>query len=156
MTTIAYRDGVLAADTLVTCNGTRTSFINKMFRVKGWMIAGSGSLGTCFPVARWIEEHDGNVCFPIDWGKTDDSGALLVSPAGLVFTADTGSNAVMRVDGPYQARGTGMDFALAAMALGSDARLAVEISLKHDVYSGGCINWMRLNGDEDLSLPTMF
>lgn len=153
MTTIAYRDGVLAADTLVSMNGTVVSHMAKIFRVNDWLIGGSGSAGVSFPIARWVEQSGGDARVPIEWGDVKDSSGLLISPLGAVFHADTGSNAVMLMDAPYHAIGSGTDIALSAMACSRKAVEAVKIAIKLDLYSGGNVTWLSLDGRDSLKLP---
>lgn len=38
MTVIAYRDGVLAADSMLTSNGTVSAYAEKVREINGWLV----------------------------------------------------------------------------------------------------------------------
>jgi len=52
VTTIAYRDGVLAADTLSTANGLRDDYGAKVWKHKGVLGAGGGITGDLSEISR--------------------------------------------------------------------------------------------------------
>lgn len=151
MTTIALRDGVLAADTLLTSNGTRVGHCQKLRRVAGWMLAGCGAHGGLGPIIEWVEQG-AKLNKPVKWNDVDCAGALLVGPDGQVFHVCTDTIYVATLYAPFHAEGSGTDFALAAMACGQSARGAIDVASRFDLFTGGRVNWMTADA-EDLRLP---
>lgn len=152
MTTIAYKNGVLAADTSVTSNAVYVANTLKIHRVNGWLVGGSGSVGAHYSVSRWLEAG-ADFKKPVDWGSVEDAASIIVSPGGALYHTDTGSGWVVPEQTPFVACGSGADFARAAMLLGCSARDAVAVAIQLDLYSGGRIVWLNLDGTEDLGLP---
>ncbi len=148
MTTIAYRDGVLAADTRATSGdvivGSSALKIAKRGRV---MAAASGTSAYARRFMDWFRSGmkgdpppsiDPNDHDTFCWGLLvtgDDRRVLLQQPGWIVER------------GPYFAMGSGRDFALGAMAHGASAEEAVRAAIAHDVYSGGDITVLRVEAD---------
>lgn len=140
MTTLAYRDGVLAADSLATAGGIRDSEVLKVRKIGRLLTAGCGSGALCEKFVGWVQRGmPGNSPWE---GSGADGNSLLVAPdrSLVVF----GVNGPWRVDRPFYALGSGGDIALGAMAAGASAEEAVEIAIRFDVYSGGPIRSIRL------------
>jgi hypothetical protein len=143
MTTIAYRSGVLAADTMLTVSGSYFGRAIKIFkREKDNALAGScGNADYAAAFSRWFlagklddppkaEESDKNV---------DRSVIFLTN--GEIWIFEPGGKFQVYAD--YFAFGSGMDFALGAMHMGADARQAIEAACKHDPNTGGDITVLR-------------
>ena len=156
MTTIAYRDGILAADSWATYDegaGARKHTCVKLFRKqiaegrKKFEViiatAGESSPGLLF--VDWygtgekppimLEQHGG------------DFSCLILTPYGL-FEADMFCRPEQVLD-PFYAVGSGAKCALAAMACGKSAIDAVRIAAKYDPYTGGRIVSMSLNNTKE-------
>lgn len=134
MTTIAYKAGVLAADSLTTVNGMRDSFAQKIWQVGPLLIGGAGSSALCIQFYEWVKEGMEGQC-PI---RCDGANGFIVTPDDTIVT--WGEN------GPWTSRGvefcafgSGERFALGAMAAGASAEEAVAAAIRFDVYSGGPI-----------------
>lgn len=134
MTTIAYRDGVIAADTSMTVNGTVVPGRVKIARAPdGRLIGGAGKAAFTESFRAWAitEEGDppkmepGSVGFVID---TDGSVRLWDSDEG---------NGPFTVRPPYIAVGSGQDYAMGAMFAGADAETAVRAAIAHDKSTNG-------------------
>lgn len=54
MTTIAYRDGMLAADSLFTDDNQRDSYGAKVFRIGGLLVGFAGSLALGLRFRDWV------------------------------------------------------------------------------------------------------
>lgn len=141
MTTIAYRDGIIAYDSRVT----RGSLIDhddyeKLIHRQGhqFLLSGSGPdfgalLDEYFGVAisdRPLDAHglaitNGRLCLI---GHEAESG----------FWVDD-----VWLDRPF-ATGSGRDFALAAMDMGASAKQAVKVASRRDVYTGGKIRTLTI------------
>lgn len=139
MTTIAYKDGVIAYDSLVTAGGTVVydDFDKKRER-NGVLFFGSGATADiellitayfgeapgCDLDARALAFHDGKL-------------SLLVFESGRVFESE------VLADRPY-AIGSGQDHAWTAMDMGATAYQAVELAAKRDTGTGGKIRAFTL------------
>lgn len=144
----------MAADTLVTTyGGTRTTHAHKIERYKKWLIGGAGTFGVMTVARAWIDGK-ANVNEVIDFGKIDDSTILMVSPKGVVYSADTGSGLVLPKHAPFAAIGSGTDAALGAFLMGATAIQAVEAGKQVDTGCGGGTVWLALNGDECMSFTS--
>ena len=152
MTTIAFRDGILAADSQVTVNteagGSTKHRCAKLFRKtikqgrKSFDViiatAGASSPGSMFvdwygsgePIPKMLELHGG------------DFTCLVLAPHGL-YEVDMYCFPEPILD-KFYAVGSGRKEALAAMHCGKSAREAVEIASRIDPYTGGAITTMTL------------
>lgn len=145
MTTVAYRDGVLAADSRAYSGdkvpiGTKA----KIHRLEDGTIYGisTNNVGGDAVLRRWVEGG----CLPADSGdlKPDSFELLVVRPSGEVFYA----NGNLDLTGPLSAQfwsiGSGNEYALGAMARGADAEDAVRVGCELDPWSDGPITILRL------------
>lgn len=158
MTTIAYRDGILAADSQGDWGGTRT-VADKIHRAPGVVIAGSGATWRIRMVVReierlitanphWLTSQGGyfwgvaNAFYDPQHDRDSEN-----TPSVLLIQVRTGT--YMRLQGPiftpcdldrkFIAIGSGCEYALGAMAQGATAEEAVKIAASLDTYSGGPI-----------------
>jgi ATP-dependent protease HslVU (ClpYQ) peptidase subunit len=142
VTTIAYRNGVMAGDSLVTSDDTRFGRVRKVFRLaNGALVGVSGDAAKAMRLARALEEAQGRL--------TDDIAALTrkcdgiyVYPQGTVWVLECGG--MFECHNDFVASGTGMTAALAAMTMGAGARKAVEVACALDVNSGLPVDVVRL------------
>lgn len=153
MTTIAYRDGVMAADSRTTVHteagGSRLSRCEKLYR-KNVVMNGSpgptiiGTAGESAPglifVDWWGTGNDDLVQRLID-GDADIT-VLILTEDGL-FEADKYCRPEKILD-EFWAVGSGAKAALAAMHMGATAEQAVEIACRIDPYSAPPVTSMRL------------
>jgi len=146
MTTIAYRDGILAADSRVTHGedgSARTHTCKKLFRKT--ITQGKKTFEVVIATAG--ESSPGMVF--VDWYGTGkpipdiflhlggDFTCLVLTPQGL-FEYDVYCRAEEVLDDFY-AIGSGAKVALGAMACGKSAIEAVRIAARYDPYTGGRI-----------------
>lgn len=155
MTTVAYRDGIMAADSCVTygaiimpCNITKvTKFAN------GSIFAYSGTieLGELLKreLARCIHEQDG-ILPDCDIDRQDNAfSAAIVQPDGEVLFHE--GRTWIQMDVPYFALGSGKDYAYAAMYLGASAEQAVKCACTLDLNSGGKIKKVKIPWETERS-----
>lgn len=146
MTTIAYRDGIMAADSLVTSNDVRRGAVAKIGRfgvgIAGGIVGYAGWSGLLDTVVSWLENGAPADARPTLHPDTSFS-AIVVWPNGIVTILD---KTFIRtdIDGEFFAEGSGNEFALGAMAMGAKARQAVEIAARFDIYTGGRISTLSL------------
>lgn len=134
MTTIAYRGGVLAADSLGTSGGYRDGHCVKIRKIGPLLIAGCGTSAICEQFVDWVK-NGMNGDSP--WTGKDAGNSLVVCPDDtmLVF----GQNGPWRSYSDFYALGSGELLALGAMAHGATAHQAVEAAIRFDCHSGGPI-----------------
>lgn len=145
MTTIAYREGVLASDSRVTIKAfIDNDNVKKLFKLPDGSVVGmAGSWTPGMDLYRALkkaakEAKDGEeMQLPFVNGKYQ---AILVSPLGDAWYNENGEwNNLKKWNYDYIAIGSGGAVAMAAMDAGADARTAVAVGIKRDVYSGGKI-----------------
>lgn len=141
MTTIAYKDGVIAYDSRVTRGDLITDDdCDKCIERDGVKFFMSGALcdydalvGAYFGTAPS--------------GKVDAS-AIVVDGGKLLMVAvddDTGLwKSPIKPDRPY-AIGSGTPYAFAAMDMGASAEKAVEMAARRDTSTGGTIRTLRID-----------
>lgn len=141
MTTIAYRDGVLAADTLVTENGRVCGYTTKIRLHRGLLWGTTGCLIHQGQFDAWVL---GGMGGPPPTMKTEanaTSSALLIAGQNLLTFDDHGWDAMPLPE--FYAVGSGAPLAIGAMAAGATAREAVACASLFDIYSGGAITELR-------------
>jgi ATP-dependent HslUV protease subunit HslV len=138
VTTIAYRDGVLAADTLMTANGSRDDFAPKIERIGGLLVGTTGSFPLGLKFRAWVARGFEGDC-PYSGGEPDGNG-IIVWAHGVVGWCAAGPWPVMR---PFYALGSGCEYAIGAMEMGASAEQAVGVAMKHATETGGEITVLR-------------
>lgn len=140
MTTIVYRDGVIAYDSQVTRGDVITDdAYEKCIELKGIKFFCSGA----------VSDHQRliDVYFGAKAEGSIDASALVVDGESLMHVAvddDTGLwKTPIRLDRVY-AIGSGTPYAFAAMDMGASARKAVEIAAKRDTNTGGTIRTVNI------------
>ena len=145
MTTIAYKDGVLASDTRATWDDGVKSKCTKIWRitskvepVKGQvLLAAAGNLYIALIFRDWLEAGGEAGLYRWIDGEETDFDAIIVHKSGLYS-----SNQLCRItenEEPYWAAGTGCKYALGAMHCGKSAIGAVRVAAHFDAYTGGRI-----------------
>jgi len=142
MTTVAYKNGEMAADSRSYTGGKITAGMKqKIHRLKDGSLFGASSskVGLCDKFRRDTEErgvegvYDETMC-----------QGLLVTPGGEIYIFNDG----VAWSGPcralFTAIGSGEEFAMGAMAAGATPAEAVRIACELDNWSGGEVLTMRL------------
>ncbi len=138
MTTIAYKDGILAVDSAVTCDGRWEGNCKKWLKCDGAVAALSGQ-ATVLGCLRIGVDRDGYPDF--DMSKLHESELLLVSRAGIFCVTKVG---FLKIEAPFAAVGSGAAIAYGAMEAGATAEKAVEIACKYDNATRGPITALTL------------
>lgn len=142
MTTIAYRDGVLAADTAtwindgnVRCPG-RTGKLRRLS--DGSLYSGAGASAQIEEFGNWLESGCKG-----DKPKADDISVLHIRLDGTIVLY---AGELERVAGeaPFYAVGSGASAALGAMMAGASAAEAVRIAMEVDPYTAGEVDVLHL------------
>lgn len=137
MTTLAYKDGVLAADTKIT-GGSMTFYGPKMVRLPdGGMAACAGEAPAMTAFLEWVGKGQK--------GKrpaVSDIDAIIIKADGSCWSVTNKWPPVRITDA--LAAGSGAQAALAGMYLGLTAKEAVELACKIDPDSGGEVQTMEV------------
>jgi ATP-dependent HslUV protease subunit HslV len=140
MTTIAYRNGILAADSQVVSGNTRVGEMRKVWKTKSGALVGfAGNASLSHEIEQWVEKDlSGEVPSTADRGSI-----ILVRPTGEVFLIDDDGGPV-RIAAAFYSEGSGADVAIGALAAGASAVQAVEIASIYDIGTGGPIQYVEL------------
>lgn len=136
MTTIAYRDGILAGDSMAY-GGQWCASPGQKWKI--WRLTNGDRLGVSSTkvgageaLRDWLNSGGDRSLVPSEGIK-----AILVKADGQVFVANDGLHFSGPLDAPYVAIGSGADFAYGAMHHGADAVQAVRAAISHDQHTGG-------------------
>jgi ATP-dependent protease HslVU (ClpYQ) peptidase subunit len=140
MTTIAYRDGVLAADSLVTLGHTKVhGSYQKIRRIGSYLVGTVGSVADCQAFMEWLKRGDDT--HP---PRKGEYSALVIDPRGKVRELENGSVLPSPRGAKFFALGSGGTFALAAMYAGATATEAVKIAAKIDTNTGLPVKTLKI------------
>lgn len=143
MTTIAYKAGVLAADTGVFDRDVYCGRARKIGRLPaGGLFGVAGTLQSLARFTTWVNQG-------CEGGKPEldaDSEALIVRKDDTVHWY--GATQDVEIEGPYHAIGSGFRVAMGAMAAGASAIEAVEICARLDAYTRAPLEFLVLNETE--------
>lgn len=145
MTTIAFKDGVMAADRQVTFGSMNDCEATKIAKAPNGDIAGvCGKLALAAEFLRWFAKNEGAGPRPslLDDDKDNETWALVARTDGTLEIHDPRGWA--KISAPFYALGSGADFAFAAMACGCGAADAVKIAARFDIKTGAAIDIVRL------------
>lgn len=145
MTTVAYRAGVLAADSLSVIGETRVpERCQKVFYLaNGGAVAIGGYYSCLLDFVRWL----GTAAEGRDPGERPALGehdfVVHLTAAGLVEVYEDGADAY-RFDGTYMAWGSGADIALGAMFEGASAEKAIKAAAHFNINTGLPVQFFKL------------
>lgn len=144
MTTIAYKNGVLAADKQAQW-GSFAHPVTKIRRMKDGSVAGgSGELTFVLQMFEWLDAGAEPGTFPKDQRDKDDwQPILVVRPTGQILLYERTPYPVVS-EGPMFAIGSGRDYALMAMHLGKSAPEAVELASRFDRGTGSQVDTLTI------------
>lgn len=143
MTCIAYKDGILAADTLMV-NNERKSYTQKLFRHGNQCVAICGDFARGMEMLAWFKGGAIPAEYP---AKRDpnDFARLVVAQDDGICTFENGPFPFWHKE-LFTAYGTGADFAIGAMAMGASAVEAVKVAIEHCASCGGNIEALNVRG----------
>ncbi len=147
MTTVAFRDGVMAADSRGIDHGIGIVRIQKIFRkkIKGkehlFGVAGYWEAGLMF--IDWFASRDAAMQERLSKLHDDSDFDVIVWTGKKLLCADSFMRLTECTE-DYYAIGSGAPHAITAMDCGKSARQAVQMAMKRDSGTGGRIVTMRL------------
>lgn len=130
MTTIAWDGKLLAGDKQCSFGNTPLG-CTKVFRADGLIWGCCGDLEDTVLFGRWIYEG----CPKDNKPELADNFTAIVIELGQCWQYNP-KLVPLKVESRLWACGSGADYALGAMAMGADARHAVEVAIEFDIYSG--------------------
>lgn len=138
MTTIAYKDGILASDSQCWKGDIRIGYVRKIIRLKDRsLLAVAGNLACLQSFAEWL--NGGRV----DRKPSDHETTIVhVRLDGSVWVFE--HDGEMRSSEQVAAWGSGHVVARTAMECGLSAPEAVRMAVKFDGWSGGPVRSLRL------------
>lgn len=138
MTTIAFKGGVMAADTRTTAGTTivpgRATKVLKLH--DGSLIGGAGNADECYLLAKAVEHG-----YPTP--ELEHCEALHVRTDGSLWEYQ--GKTWVKVNSEFYAIGTGWVPACVAMRFGADARTAVQTAMEFDSHTGGDVDVIALD-----------
>lgn len=140
MTTIAYRDGVLAADTLGVYGGNvrETMGAQKIMRAKdGSLLAITGDFAATHTYASCLARGQIPASLPKDSGRV-----IQIAKSGKVSVHEAGGSYPLGTK--VFAYGSGSDAARGAMLMGASAVEAVRVASKVDIHTGSTVRFLKL------------
>ena len=140
MTTVAYKDGIMAFDSRVTSDYSHIGYMTKGRKTSKFLVSTCGSVEEGEMFMDWIA--GGGITadrklFGLD-KDLDNFIGMCVNKSGKVFIYESKLYPFV-IDAPFHAIGSGADFAIGAMAAGKSATDAVKIAAKFDLATGGAI-----------------
>lgn len=158
MTTIAYRDGVMAADSKCSDEwGAFSTRCRKIARLGSGALLGQAGDADGRDVIRLLDGCKTEKSLPSRKALADthcEFAGILVLPRGSIWYIDITcidygpevewSGSVMEVHEAFAAVGSGYQFAIGAMASGRSAAQAVAIACRYDIKSGPPVHAVAL------------
>lgn len=154
MTTIAYKDGIMAGDTQVTWGSEADYGIVKVYRTKKHLLGISGNWALHRPYFDWIMKIETDLACPTECYRykedllvdfNDSSGTLiLVNESQQIWSIQEADSACF-INRTHMSIGSGNKYAQGAMASGLSAPLAVAVASNFDVYTGGSIAYVTFD-----------
>jgi len=146
MTTIAVKDGIMAADSQDTRLVTVPVMCQKLYRFSDpdSIVGVTGDEYSIEQFLRWWVEGDWGT--PPNWDTFDfsledeapDFECLVLFPDGELCTISEHC-VLSTITTPFFALGTGSSIAIGAMAAGKTAAEAIAIAIDHDIFTGGAV-----------------
>jgi ATP-dependent protease HslVU (ClpYQ) peptidase subunit len=142
MTTVAYRSGVLAADTQSAGEDGTKYRMRKIHMTthSGVLYGCAGDTSAILRIRRWMER---NTTSRPRLPKDTDADVLMVKPDGTLWMLNDAFD-WEPVDAKFHAIGSGASFALGAMARGATAVQAVKIAARFDINTSAPIDTLVL------------
>lgn len=148
MTVIAYRDGVIAADSLEVFNNKGVvwrSNSKKLYKLPSGAVHGwAGESSACEKMAALLREADKTDCKLPNVRLKNIEGIFVDGRMNAFFFDGSWWYPLKKKD--YMAVGAGYVPAFAAMDNGADAVTAVKTAIKRNAFCGGRIQKLTVNG----------
>lgn len=148
MTTVAFKDGILAADRQVSQGNRVFAEIDKVFQVSDTLFVGvCGTVSSIHQFLRWMEKHENFKQHMLDKPDTASDAnfdALIVDSSDKSIWCIDQTYEPYPIYGDIFAIGSGADIAIGAMAAGASAKKAIQIASKYDITTGIAIQMHKV------------
>ena len=145
MTIIAYKDGVLAADSQLSAGSLICGTDRKLIRLEGYMLGGCGNSEDWELFLEWFEKTLKNPLTPRPLLNKNADFICIKKNKSIIYY---GSKLIpYNVKSKFHALGSGMDIAYGAMAAGASAKEAVKITCKYHKDCSLPLQWMTQKED---------
>jgi len=138
MTTIVFRDGVLAFDSRITADTLLFGHSIKGKITKEFMVAAAGSMQDVQAFIDWVclgYTEESKRKFGLADREVEVEG-IVVTKKGEVYVFDNRLYPY-QITAPFIALGSGAHIAIGAMAMGANSYRAVKIASLYDTATGG-------------------
>lgn len=143
MTTIAYANGIMAADTRTTQGTEFQNGVLKIYNTGKYLVGVAGDLAAGRPVFDWIMQVQDRASDP--GGFYEHKDTLRAEEADFTALIVSRDADIWYMEGPYgmetardfEAIGSGDAYALGALCMGATAPEAVKLAIGLDSGSGG-------------------
>jgi len=140
MTTVAYKAGVIAADTMMCAHNAFDGHVTKIAKFGGLLAGAGGSSAMCRMWFDWLRGGlNGEP--PKQIANEFDLDAFAVIPGGRLLYWD--GQGMLHCRAEMYAVGSGAKFALGAMHAGATPEEAVRAAMAFDCFTGGDIEVLR-------------
>tara|TARA_R110002012_G_scaffold315261_2_gene528917 strand:- start:5390 stop:5842 length:453 start_codon:yes stop_codon:yes gene_type:complete len=145
MTTIAYKDGVMAADSGSWFSGACAPWAMKLSQgPDGTLYGAAGNAAQCEAFHKWVRTGcHGEAPKPDITGDLESSFIVLAAEVDGPIRLITAHGAESYYYAPYFAIGAGAAVAMGAMFAGGDAETAVRAVLTHGDGAAGAVRTLR-------------
>ena len=161
MSTVVFKDGVMACDSLMGLNDMTMNGIIKAGRTKRHLFGYAGRASQMAPLFDWIMSCEGLKDLPSPefyYRKNDELNTLgdmgtcmLVNKSGTIWEVTTEGHTIP-IPRAFHAIGNGYEYAFGAMAMGASAVEAIEVAIQYDAFTGGEIHTFKLDDIGDVVL----
>ena len=139
MTTVAYKDGLLACDSLISMTDN-INYGEKYLITDKHVWGFAGCRGNVLLFIEWINAGMDRKALPAI-AKDDGFSAIQIDRNDLTVSVWFPPQLIaQKINSDHEAIGSGGSIAMGAMGFGASAAEAVEVAARHDVYTGGPIH----------------
>lgn len=139
MTVIVWDGKTLAADKRAVCHD-RPATATKIWRHKGELLAGAGTMTTCLMMRDWYKAGQEPKKFPDPQKDLETCCTFVVVRKDGTYLRYEGSPTPLEFNEPHFAIGSGADYAYGAIAMGANAVKAVEVASQYDIFCGNGVD----------------
>lgn len=139
MTIVAYREGLLASDTLITANETSWAYGKKIIKANGILAGGCGDMSFVQEFLHWASYKNRDELEPPK--SSSSNQGIIISPKNILYYV---GKKPIPLKTSYLAIGSGFEIALGAFWMGASAAKAVKAAMVHNIHCGGEIYCLEL------------
>lgn len=153
MSTIAYKNGVLACDTAMGFNDEISHGVVKIGKTRRYLFGYAGRTSQMLPLYRWIVKSEKEWITPedcfmdreaLETGGDDVGTAILVAEDGRIWEVTT-EGFCIPIPRKIHAIGSGSEYALGAMAAGASAVDAIGIAGTYNAFTNKDVHTQAFN-----------